>query len=863
MPERPLLIFPTPQAADRSSAGTARGSNFVRPSHERQGERISVKLDQLRQAFDSRAIEVQSTATGIDPSQVVVIETIGSVENFAVAVKNIEGAEWLGDFDIDEVVPDDDFYTMNSKGERKESALRGRLYLVYSNQSALQQMLTLWTRYQNDRAMSWPTGLTSMRDIFDTLYDIRRWGIQDRLEESGALEAWREDLEHYPDQPIRTEIELWYRQSVANRQTAETEVTRLVRDAGGSILKRCTIEGIAYQAILAELPRSAITAIVDNASTELVKCDSIMYFRPTGQMVVGKQPIDGEFTEVPDRSTAPYPVGDPCVAVLDGLPVENHELLVDRLLLEDPDDLAPNYQVRDRVHGTSMCSLVIWGDLSEGEPPLPRPVYVRPITKPVDNWYTVPFPEHVPTDELIVDLIHRAVRRLFDGEGSERPSAPTVKIINLSIGDRSRPFFQMLSPLARLVDWLSHKYRVLFVISAGNQTSDIDLGLAESDFRRLSPNDRERLVIHKLYEDTRNRRLLSPAESINGITVNAIHHDGGNGAVPSRLVECYTTPLPSPISAFGSGYRRAIKPDVVFSGGRVLYNYAPNQETSINCLGFRSAPGHLVASPGTSGDIRKSAFCRGTSNAAALTTRTLAFAHDGLLELFADQTTNVDHNTHFAPLLKALLVHSCDWNTSGERLKELLAPLTTTRDLKHWVSRWLGYGEPDLQRMLECTAQRATVLGFGSLRHEQAHVFKLPLPISLGSRTTERRLTVTLAWFSPVLPTNQKYRVAHLWFDDPAGRIESKRQDADHTAVRRGTLQHEVFSGDRAFVVADDDTLQIKVNCREDAGPIGEPIHYGLAVSLEVAEGLNLPIYQEIRDRIRPEIGIRTRNPVT
>lgn len=49
----------------------------------------------------------------------------------------------------------------------------------------------------------------------------------------------------------------------------------------------------------------------------------------------------------------------------------------------------------------------------------------------------------------------------------------------------------------------------------------------------------------------------------------------------------------------------------------------------------------------------------------------------------------------------------------------------------------------------------------------------------------------------------------------------------------------------------------MKVNCRKDARKISSPISYGLIVSLEVAEGVDLPIYNEIRTRITPAVEIR------
>lgn len=863
MAERPLLIFPSPQQANRSTLGGGGGDNFIKPSHSRQGERVTLQLTRLQDAFERRAAEVLASPDGLDPSQVIVIETVGSVSGFATAVRRIEGLEWLGEFEIDEIAPDEDFYRTDSDENPNDKSMRGRLYLVFTDQAAMQQLLAQWERYKNDRNVNWERGLTSLRDVFDNLHDIRRWDVQDRLEESGALEIWREELEHAPDEVIRTEIELWYRGSQEVRNQSQRDITLLVNRVGGTVIQSYELAAIAYHAMLVELPRRAIAGILKNPNTELVKCDGIMYFRPTGQIAAGER-LDGqERSDAPDRGSFPYPTGDPCIAILDGLPVENHLLLRDRLYIEDPDDLSPNYQVRDRLHGTGMCSLVVWGDLTDTEPPLARPVYVRPITVPVESLYP-PYPERMPSDQLSIDVIHRAVRRMFEGEGGSPPSAPTVKIINLSIGDLSRPFLQMVSPFARLIDWLSYKYGVLFVISAGNQLDDIPIAKSKTELDALSPAEREKLIIDSLYRESRHRRMLSPAESINGLTVNSSNHDSSGDAESGRLFECYRTPLPSPISSFGSGYRRSIKPEVVYPGGRVLYDFSLDGNRAV-CRPHRRRPGHQVAAPGTApGDGAKTSYSRGTSNAAALVTRSLGFAYETLTELLDEQASDVPVDPYVAPLLKSLVVHSSNWDVAGDRLLDILSTNYDSRSIKHAVSRWLGYGEPDVNRMLECTKQRATVLGFGSLSEEQGHEFAMPLPTGLGSRKTVRRLTVTLAWFSPIVSTNQKYRAAQLWFDMPGNRLARDRQDADWQAVRRGTVQHEVFEGDEAIAITTGDSIGVKVSCKSDAARVQTPIHYGLAVSLEVAEGIDISIYDEVRAAIaiRPEIDIRTRNPI-
>ncbi len=158
---------------------------------------------------------------------------------------------------------------------------------------------------------------------------------------------------------------------------------------------------------------------------------------------------------------------------------------------------------------------------------------------------------------------------------------------------------------------------------------------------------------------------------------------------------------------------------------------------------------------------------------------------------------------------------------------------------------------------MACTGQRATLLGFGRLGDEEAHLFTLPLPPSLSARRERRRLTVTLAWMSPVAANTQRYRAASMWFEVEGGRAAPIRQNAVWNAVRRGTVQHEIFEGDGAIAIADHASLTIKVNCRKDAARIQEPVAYGLAVSLEVAEGVDIAIYDEIRTRIVSAIAIR------
>jgi hypothetical protein len=114
-----------------------------------------------------------------------------------------------------------------------------------------------------------------------------------------------------------------------------------------------------------------------------------------------------------------------------------------------------------------------------------------------------------------------------------------------------------------------------------------------------------------------------------------------------------------------------------------------------------------------------------------------------------------------------------------------------------------------------------------------------------------------LAWLTPVNVRNSKYRAARLWIDPPAGDFGVSRASYQWQHVRRGTLQHEILEGQDALAFVDGSEVVFKVNCSEEAGSLTDPVPFALCVTLEVAEGVALPIYQEIRDRVSIQVGVQ------
>ncbi len=252
-------------------------------------------------------------------------------------------------------------------------------------------------------------------------------------------------------------------------------------------------------------------------------------------------------------------------------------------------------------------------------------------------------------------------------------------------------------------------------------------------------------------------------------------------------------------------------------------------------------PGQCVAVPGNLGGLNQTYHTRGTSNAAALASRWAILLYELIERLRREEGAELPEE-YDAVLLKTLLTHGASWKNLFSLYRSILGNSGHGRDFKSYLGGLLGYGMTDPRRVMNCTDQRATILGVGHLSDGEGDVFTFPLPPSLSATTHKRRLTVTLAWLTPVDFKRRKYRVAHLWFD-ARNDIAPTRQYADYRAVRRGTVQHEVLVGEDASPFEDGDSINVKVSCRFDADQISEPIRYGLAVTLEIAEHLNLPIF--------------------
>jgi hypothetical protein len=849
------LIFPQPSLVERQGGSKMLPTLHV-PGHARQVERLAPRFQSLQATFEARRLELQASAHNSDPDLVVVFETVGAVNDFISSAERIPGLEWLAGMIDAQVGPDEDFYSTQDAAK----ALSGKLFLMGSNRQALAEVVRLWELYGTSPTSDLGEGLnTAWKALFRHLKEVRFWGPQDRLDDE-LRQAWRFRLETGAAS-LKFEIEAWCFSSAAKNAASSAEVRALVGELGGRVLDERQILDIAYRGFLVEMPARGILLLLDGAPPPLLRSERVMFLRPQGQAVVRAGDPAPRLPDiaVPQQRTS----GVPIVAMLDGLPLANHARLQGRLIVDDPNQWAETYPAGERVHGTAMASLIAWGELDGAGAALAAPIYARPILRPDPN--SNPREECTPDDRLLVDLVHEAVRRMFEEAPGVPPAAPTVRVINLSVGDRYRPFAGELSPWARLLDWLSYKHNVLFIVSSGNRADDLVLSVARESLKGLTREAQASVSMLALMQEDMHRRLLSPAESVNALTVGAAYSDASTSAqVPGRFV-LFEEGGVAPYSCIGPGFRRAIKPDILLPGGRAVYRELPTSpaaETHLTGV-WRNTPqppGQLVAAPpDASGDT---IYTRGTSNAAALATRRAAQAFDVLEALRASNPESLPKK-YDAVMIKALLAHGA---SLGKIKEQVLAarpdiPSKQWQEQRKLISRYAGYGMADVERALTCTEQRATMLGVGELRNDKAWEFRVPIPEALNATRVKRRLIVTLSWFTPTNARHSKYRVARLWVDVSAEALRLVRSEGEPRQLQLGTLQHETFESEDAVPVVPAQNLTIRVNCLADAGRLNSPVAFALCVSLEVAEGVALPIYQQVRARVTSRIAIGAEAP--
>lgn len=853
MPDLPALPFAAPQVRERSK-GRAGRATLKGPGAARQAQRLGPALARLTKAFEQGGL----AATGqpaANPEQILVFEVAGELTDFVKAINKIPGLEFLVEAAMERVESGDEFQAVDHKG--KVHRYDRQLYVLASDGTAWRELLILWQRFQNGERM--PRHRAPFGHLFSRLENLREWDDRDRLERTGALEVWQRELEGAGNALVDFEIELWLRRDSATQRLLVAQLGGELRAQGGALVSQTAMPEIGYHGVLARAPADKLLDVVARHEVRWLTTEGVRFFHAVGQFAATTTDR-ASIERAPAPRTSPPTAGAARIAVLDGVPMAGHELLAGRIVLDDPDEWEGVTPVARRNHGTAMASIVLHGDVSLDGPSQKLPVYVRPILRDqTPDWVRGAGREELPRDRLAVDVVHAAIARMREGE---RAAAPGVRVVVLAVGDTVAQFDRFVTPLARLLDWLQYRYNILMLVSAGNHADDLRLppDVDLTDLRELQHE-----VLCALQRETGLRRLLSPAESINALTIGAAHDDAAGAVSDDGRVDPFlSTELPNVGSAMGGGVRRGVKPDILLPGGRQLLTPEPSVDGEPRILSLpstRRSPGVRVAAPGVqAGVVDATTYDTGTSPATGLAGYHAGHLVDGLAELRSRYGPRMPAPDFDPVLVKAALVHSAAWGDARSILEAPSGELAgvTARDV---ITRTVGYGRSRPDGVLTCDDHRVTVLAAARIGADVAHAYRFPLPVSLASVRHRRRLTVTLAWLTPINPDHRAYRRAHLTAE-PAGLPEHlvDRVDVVQHNARRGTVQHDVLDGNQAVPYAPDAAIELVVSCRADAGDLTVEVPYAIIVTLEVPEAVRLPIYQQVQQAMRVAVPLPVRS---
>jgi hypothetical protein len=632
----------------------------------------------------------------------------------------------------------------------------------------------------------------------------------------------------------------------------ESEVRAVVVALGGAVVSRSRIDDIAYHALLVDLPVPAVRDVVERSPDGIAGLQPVMHIRP--QSVVSSLEVSedaGASGGVAQRSA----LREPILGLLDGVPVAAHPLLAAHLVVDDQFDLVTDAPVAERFHGTAMASLIVHGDRNQSEEPLPRRIHVVPVLGGSDSF---------PGARLVVDIIYLAVIGMRGGPDA---TAPGVLIVNLSLGNARRPFHGQLSAWARLLDRLAYRYGLLFVVSAGNSTGHIGIAgySTRGQFEDALPAARAADTLRAIGSIAADRRLLSPAETVNGLTVGACNSDAvtpADRATARVNVDPYgSLRMVNPSSCLGPGFALSVKPDVLFPGAREHLRYRrSNPHIEVSPAAASRSAGLRVAAPPQGGLENRDGYTCGTSAAAALASRTAHRIHDALEAAYGDTFVGLSHIER-AVLLKALLAHPAKWpEEAADLIRRIIGPADGRQHVrqKDNIRRFLGFGAVEADDAVACAADRATFWATGSLDPKKIAVIEIPVPAVMGGKARPHAVSATLAWFTPTMPGRRSYRSVRLTLLTPedlgALAIKAHPNQPDANQTNRGTIFSRCWSGTKAPAIGPDDSFRLTVQRDNDQGTaVDEAVPFGLAVTIA------MPGVVEIYEQVRQRLAIKAR----
>jgi hypothetical protein len=409
--------------------------------------------------------------------------------------------------------------------------------------------------------------------------------------------------------------------------------------------------------------------------------------------------------ENPDDVEIITPSDDsPTICVIDSGMQEQHILLAPAIIPTYSRNYVPNEnttsdQVLGGGHGTKVAGAILFGnDIPMNGPRQPPCFLIN--ARVLDRDCNLPNTLYPP--ELMTQIVDD-----YDD----------VRLFNLSVASRGPSKSTHMSAWAATIDKLIHERKIMFLLAAGNISSET--GSA------VRPGITEHLQAGRNYPDfllEPSSRISNPSQSLLALTVGSVCLAEFEDA---DLISFGKRGYVSPFSRSGPGIWGSIKPDIVEFGGDWL-----REKNGVLLIQHD----HVSTSVVKTG-ANRTGYGLGTSFAAPKVAHILA----QLAKKFPNDSTL---------LYKALIVQSA-------RLPEHVF-----HNPRYESLRMLGFGIPDAQRALENGPYRITFVAEGGVAAQQANLYSINIPdeIKRAGQNYDILIEVTLTYTAAPRRTRKRLK---------------------------------------------------------------------------------------------------------
>ncbi|MCU8094233.1 S8 family peptidase [Shewanella sp. SM20] len=676
------------------------------------------------------------------------------------------------------------------------------------------------------------------KQILEAIESIEVWSAEDRM-------SWA--LNHFglpQAEEFKLDVELWPVEVTnnPNRIRLITAFERWLDGAGIRRLDRINLDSLVMYRVMVTPDQAQL--LLNHRDVRMVDL-----IPATG---ISVQQLNRDINELPRDIPSPT-IGASRICILDSGINANHPLL--RPAMAESASFVDEEGETDLAgHGTAVAGVVLYGDVEAcNEGNFWRPqfwLYNGKVMKKCPQTGNAVYNEHSLEASLTQAVEH------FVELG--------CRIFNLSLGNSNAPYDGMhVRGLAYILDVLSRRHNILFVVSTGNFCGSENPAVPVNSWRDEYPE----------YLLAEQSSIIDPAPAMSVLTVGSIARH--NATVDTqRFPEIYqlspaSENQPSPFTRHGPSVKGAFKPDLVATGGNLA---CPMRHVDSQWRQIERGLGVLTFNHEFVGNtIFKEVS--GTSLAAPYITH------------LAGRLLN-EYPASSANLIRAMLVNQAYLpkevaTTFSENFRNAYKEDKSTlhRDVARDVA---GYGAVNEGELFRSSDNTVVLISEQSIEKDSCQFFELPLPADFLRKTlSTRELTVTLAYSPAVRTTRIEYLATQISFRLVKGTsldevqkyfnqasktdVESRNDDAvsnrDISAQQRsrGTVQSSRWTfrkrnpKEKWFVVV------IRQDREWNHPDVLEEEPYALVVTVADRDNENAQLYSQIQGLITQQAEVRER----